>query len=167
MNFRVLTQKYMGWCPGVESAARFIPDRDVNDKAVGAAFIMLMLYIIFLSAFNGIFRFVLMVFTAFIGAPAVWIIFRGDKAGGQEHTYPDQAVRPTPSEKFGTFKIDGPLAEAPVYGPTRSSLDYYTDMTIAREWLHPDIFDMRKMQAERRRKAEEKEKPEEEEKKTE
>jgi len=34
-------------------------------------------------------------------------------------------------------------------------------MTIAREWLHPDIFDMRKMQAERRRKAKEKEKPEE------
>ena len=162
MNLRVLTQKYMSWCPGVESAARFIPDRDVNDKAVGAAFIMLMLYIIFLSAFNGIFRFVLMVFTAFIGAPAVWIIFRGDKAGGQEHTYPDQAVRPTPSEEFGTFKIDGPLAEAPVYGPTRSSLDYYTDMTIAREWLHPDIFDVRERQEERRRKAEEKEKPEEE-----
>ena len=29
MNFRVLTLKYMGWCPGVESAARFIPDRDI------------------------------------------------------------------------------------------------------------------------------------------
>jgi len=163
MNLRVLTQKYMGWCPGVESAARFIPDRDVNDKAVGAAFIMLMLYIIFFSAFPGMFRFVVMAFTAFIGAPAVWIIFRGDKAGDQEHTYPDQAVRPTPSEKFGTFKIDGPLAEAPVYGPTRSSASYYTAITTEREWLHPDILKLRELQAERRRKAEEKERFEEKE----
>ena len=149
MNLRKAFTKTFGWCLGYETASKLIPDRDVNDKAVGAAFIMLMLYIIFFSAFPGMFRFVLMVFTAFIGAPAVWIIFRGDKAGGQEHTYPDQAVRPTPSEEFGEFKIDGPLA------------DYYTEMTIAREWLHPDIFDMRKMQAERRRKAKEKEKPEE------
>lgn len=29
MNFRILTLKYMGWCPGVESAAKFIPDRDI------------------------------------------------------------------------------------------------------------------------------------------
>jgi len=29
MNLRKLTQMYMGWCPGVESAARFIPDRDI------------------------------------------------------------------------------------------------------------------------------------------
>ena len=162
MYLRALTLRYMGWCPGVRSAARFIPDRDVNDKAVALAFLVVMFTIIFSPAFNGIFRFVLMVFTAFIGAPAVWIIFRGDKVGGQEHTYPDQAVRPTPSEEFGTFKIDGPLAEAPVYGPTRSSLEYYTNMTIAREWLHPDIFDVRERQEERRMKAEEKEKAEEE-----
>ena len=161
MNLRKAFTKTFGWFPGYEGASKFIPDRDVNDKALGAAFIMLMLYIIFFSAFPGMFRFVLMVFTAFIGAPAVWIIFRGDKSGGQEHTYPDQATRPTPSEKFGTFKIDGPLAEAPVYGPTRSSPDYYTEMTIAREWLHPDIFDLREHQKEMRMKAEEKEKPEE------
>lgn len=29
MNFRALTLKYLGWCPGVEAAARFIPDRDI------------------------------------------------------------------------------------------------------------------------------------------
>jgi len=29
MNLRVLTLKYIGWCPGVESAARFIPDRNI------------------------------------------------------------------------------------------------------------------------------------------
>ena len=81
MKLEKLTRIYFGWCPGYESASRFIPDRDVNGKAVGAAFIVVMLTIIFSPAFNGIFRFILMVFTAFIGAPAVWIIIRGEKAG--------------------------------------------------------------------------------------
>ena len=31
MNFRVLTLKYMGWCPGVKAAARFMPDRDIPE----------------------------------------------------------------------------------------------------------------------------------------
>jgi hypothetical protein len=34
MNLRSLTLKYLGWCPGVESAARFIPERDVSNKTV-------------------------------------------------------------------------------------------------------------------------------------
>ena len=29
MNLRDITLRYMGWCPGVKSAARFIPDNDV------------------------------------------------------------------------------------------------------------------------------------------
>jgi hypothetical protein len=29
MNLRKITVKYMGWCPGVKAAARFVPDRDV------------------------------------------------------------------------------------------------------------------------------------------
>lgn len=66
-------------------------------------------------------------------------------------------MKPTPSERFGEFKIDGSGAEAPVYGPTRSSLDYYTDITIEREWLHPDILKLRELQQKRRKKAEEKE----------
>ncbi len=139
------------------SASRFIPDVEVNVKAVGVAYIVLALAIIFSPAFDGIFRFILMVFTAFIGVPAAWIILRGEKAGDQDHTYPNKATRPTPTEKFGEFKIDGPLAEAPVYGPTRSSLDYSTDMTIEREWLHPDILKLRELQEERRRKTVEKE----------
>jgi len=41
MNFKVLTLKYMGWCPGVESAARFIPDRDIPPiRMVFALFII-------------------------------------------------------------------------------------------------------------------------------
>ena len=81
MKLEKLARIYFGWCPGYDSASTFIPDRDVNGKAVGAAFLVVMLTIIFSPAFNGIFRFILMVFTAFIGAPAVWIVFRGDKAG--------------------------------------------------------------------------------------
>jgi hypothetical protein len=34
MNLRSLTLKYLGWCPGVESAANFIPERDVPNKTV-------------------------------------------------------------------------------------------------------------------------------------
>jgi len=29
MNLRKLTQMYLGWCPGVKSAARFIPDQNI------------------------------------------------------------------------------------------------------------------------------------------
>jgi hypothetical protein len=32
MNLRALTLKYMGWCPGVKSAARFIPDRNKEEE---------------------------------------------------------------------------------------------------------------------------------------
>ena len=31
MNLRKLNLKYMGWCPGVKSAARFIPDSDKEE----------------------------------------------------------------------------------------------------------------------------------------
>jgi hypothetical protein len=34
MNLRSLTLKYLGWCPGVESAARFIPERNISSKTV-------------------------------------------------------------------------------------------------------------------------------------
>ena len=32
MNPRRYTLRYMGWCPGVKSAARFIPDRDKEEE---------------------------------------------------------------------------------------------------------------------------------------
>lgn len=32
MNLRKITLRYMGWCPGVKSAARFIPERDISSK---------------------------------------------------------------------------------------------------------------------------------------
>lgn len=34
MNLRSLTLRYMGWCPGVEAAAHFIPDREIPNKRV-------------------------------------------------------------------------------------------------------------------------------------
>ena len=30
MNLRRITLRYVGWCPGIESAARFLPDRDMS-----------------------------------------------------------------------------------------------------------------------------------------
>jgi hypothetical protein len=40
MNLRALTVKYMGWCPGAKSAARFVPDRDIPPTRM-AVFIIL------------------------------------------------------------------------------------------------------------------------------
>jgi len=86
VDLRTFTLRIMGWCPGYDSASRFVPDRDIGGRAVAAAFTAVMLIIIFSPAFNGLFRFALMVVTAFIGVPATWIAFRGEKAGDQEAT---------------------------------------------------------------------------------
>lgn len=32
MNFRNLTQKYLGWCPGVNAASRFLPDKEISSN---------------------------------------------------------------------------------------------------------------------------------------
>ena len=34
MNLRKITLRYMGWCPGVESAARFLPDREISRRGL-------------------------------------------------------------------------------------------------------------------------------------
>jgi len=48
MNFRVLTQKYMGWCPGVKAAARFMPDRDIPEiYLIGSTFAVILVGIYF------------------------------------------------------------------------------------------------------------------------
>jgi hypothetical protein len=96
--------------------------------------------IIFSGAFSGVFWFIVILFTALIAVPVCWNVLREGKAGDQEHTYSDPSVKPTPTERFGEFKIEGPGAEAGVYGPTRSSDTFYTRLTINREWLHPDIL---------------------------
>ena len=39
MKLRALTLKYFGWCPGMDNAARFIPDGDIPDvkmRKIGA-----------------------------------------------------------------------------------------------------------------------------------
>ena len=39
MNLRKLTLKYFGWCPGIDNAAKFIPDGDIPDvkmRKIGA-----------------------------------------------------------------------------------------------------------------------------------
>jgi len=43
MNFRVLTLKYMGWCPGVKAVARFMPDRDIPEiYLIGSTFAVIL-----------------------------------------------------------------------------------------------------------------------------
>ena len=49
MNFRVLMIKYIGWCPGVESAARFVPNRDIPETYVIGATLAVVLAGIYYS----------------------------------------------------------------------------------------------------------------------
>lgn len=46
MNLRKISLKYMGWCPGVESAARFVPDREINGWAMAVAGMALLLFVV-------------------------------------------------------------------------------------------------------------------------
>jgi len=135
--------KYLGWCPGVESASKFVPDRDIGGDAL-AIFASALMLILAFSSINGIIRFIIIAFAAFIGIPICWIKLRGDKAGPQEGTYPEPPKQPLPSEEFGEFKMDSPSAEASVFGPSRSNAGYNLDTMISREWLHPDILWYRK-----------------------
>lgn len=32
INFRKLTLRYFGWCPGIDSAINFIPDKDISNR---------------------------------------------------------------------------------------------------------------------------------------
>lgn len=142
MNPQIIFKKYLGWCPGAESAAKFVPDRDIAGDTIAILASALMLIISF-SSLNGMLRFIVMAFAAFIGVPACWIKLRGEKAGPHEGTYPEK-TKPTPSEPFGEFNLDSPGAEASVLGPSRSDGSYDADMMISREWLHPDILWYRK-----------------------
>jgi hypothetical protein len=41
MNLRKITLRYMGWCPGVKSAARFIPDQNIPPSKVILVFFII------------------------------------------------------------------------------------------------------------------------------
>ena len=54
MNLRTLTLKYLGWCPGMDNAARFIPDGDipgVKMRKIGAILMVALSFLIF-TAFS-------------------------------------------------------------------------------------------------------------------
>lgn len=138
MNIRALFQKYLGWCPGVTGASGF--DQSSTSEKVAAIVALFILLLVPFAPLNGIYRFILLVFAAFIGVPICWKLLRGEKAGPQEGTYPDQAKRPLPHEEFGEFNLDSPDAEVPIFGPSRSSAEYNKFMLVSREWLHPDIL---------------------------
>jgi hypothetical protein len=118
---------------------------DAAKKWAAVAFTAAMALTIFSGTFSGVVRFILILFTALVGVPLCWIALRGEKAGGQEYTYGDPSIKPTPTERFGEFKVEGPNAEAGVYGPIRSSDRFFTGLMINREWLHPDILWYRKL----------------------
>jgi len=49
MNIRTITLRYLGWCPGIESAARFIPDKETTPTRIVLA--LTFLTSVFFSSF--------------------------------------------------------------------------------------------------------------------
>ena len=49
MNLRKLTLRYMGWCPGVHSAAMWIPDKEYSNRRVFASSMTVFMAIIGVS----------------------------------------------------------------------------------------------------------------------
>jgi len=50
MNLRKITLRYMGWCPGIDNAAKFIPDMDIPDvkiRKIGAILIAALSFLTF------------------------------------------------------------------------------------------------------------------------
>ena len=50
MNLRKVTLRYLGWCPGVDNTARFIPDGDIPDvkmRKIGAILMVALSFLIF------------------------------------------------------------------------------------------------------------------------
>jgi len=145
MNLRDITRRYLGWCPGYESVENFVPDRNTGKKTLAVSFIVLLLSVVLVFPFEpftyqAYVQFMLMAFMAFIGGPIMWRIVREEKAGDQDGTYPTPPRQPLPRGEFGEFKMDSPAAEAPVFGPSRSSAGYNWEIMMSREWLHPDIL---------------------------
>ncbi len=157
MNLRKITLRYMGWCPGVESAARFIPDEEVGRGKLVWVLMMLALYAGIFSWLPGVFRFLLILFSLVV-VPYIWLRLRGEKAGDPEGGYPDPAVKPHAFGEYGEFREDGPLAELPAFGPVRSSSGYRAEYLMQREWVHPDFYRLRKIWERRRQRAEEEKK---------
>jgi len=54
MNLRKMTLRYMGWCPGIEAAAQFIPENRMPVQAVhisiAGGFLLLLLYLSLVTA---------------------------------------------------------------------------------------------------------------------
>lgn len=52
MNPRMVFMKYMGWCPGVAAAAKFVPDREISLKIMAVSGTILLLIVIVLAFFE-------------------------------------------------------------------------------------------------------------------
>jgi len=70
--------------------------KDAVKKGAAVVFKAAMVLAIFSGAFSGVTRFILILFAALVGVPLCWVALRGEKAGGQEHTYRDPSVKPRP-----------------------------------------------------------------------
>lgn len=91
MNLRKMTLKYMGWCPGVKSAGRFIPEKDFNVPAFALTFFLLVLIIFHMTSVGSIFYVNRIVFLAVLGsivlAGIIWKRFKPESWTLDEFDY--------------------------------------------------------------------------------
>ena len=91
MNLRKITLKYMGWCPGIESAARFIPEKDFNVPAFALAFFILAFIIVHITSVGSIFYVNRIVFLAVLGfivlVGIIWKRFKSESWTLDEFDY--------------------------------------------------------------------------------
>jgi len=70
VNLRTLTLTYLGWCPGVSSAARFIPDKDADPRRI-ASIIALAMVVLFSGFYTSNFILASIDFPSMTGAKTV------------------------------------------------------------------------------------------------
>ena len=119
-----------------------------------ALVILILVPVISVSGLPGTFR-ALLIWSSLLIVPLSWILLRGEKHGDPEGGYPDPSTRP-PRIDFGVFQEDGPIADLPAYGPSKSSAGYRATYLMQREWVHPDWLRLRESWQRKRKKADEK-----------
>ncbi len=67
MNLRKITLKYMGWCPSVKSAAKFIPEKEINVSLYALILFALAFVAVQLTSAGSIFYVYRLIFIALLG----------------------------------------------------------------------------------------------------
>ena len=99
MNLRRLTLRYMGWCPGVKSAATFIPDKEFSGRTLFLTTISMTSIIVAAIAIQNV--------TKPEEARSLMVTIYDISAKGERVTYPDEVF----DETFNYSELKDKLIE--------------------------------------------------------